>query len=133
MSRRKRAARRRRVVESLEPRVLLSSVVPAGWTDADIGAPGLAGSANFTASSGAWTIAGGGADIYNTSDQFNLASETITGNGTAIVKVNSVGNTDPWAKAGLMFRGSAAAGDTFADMVITPGQGVSFQWRAVAN
>src|SRR5690348_7078672 len=39
--------------EQLEARVMLSSVVPAGWTDADIGAPGVAGSATFTASSGA--------------------------------------------------------------------------------
>jgi hypothetical protein len=119
--------------EQLEQRVMLSSVVPAGWTDADIGTPGLAGSANFTASSGAWSVAGGGADIGGTSDQFNFASEALSGDGTAIVKVTAVQNTDPAAKAGLMMRATSAAGDLFADVVLTSSNGVSFQWRATAS
>jgi fibronectin type 3 domain-containing protein len=120
-------------VEQLESRVLLTSVVPAGWTDADIGAPAQAGSANFTAASGAWSIAGGGADIFGASDQFNFASTSVSGNATAIVKVATEQNTDPSAKVGLMMRGSSSANDVFADIVITPGSGASFQWRAVAG
>ena len=48
--------------------------LPINWTDADIGSPGLAGSAGDT--NGNWTVFGGGTDIYGTSDQFNYAYQT---------------------------------------------------------
>jgi hypothetical protein len=38
-------------------------------------------------------------------------------------------NTDPWAKAGVMFRDSADPRSVFADVMVTPGNGVIFQWR----
>jgi hypothetical protein len=44
-----------------------------------------------------------------------------------------VQNADPWAKAGVMFRNDNTAGSAFADVVVTPGNGVSFQWRATAG
>jgi fibronectin type 3 domain-containing protein len=119
--------------EVLESRVLLSSVVPAGWTDSDIGAPAKAGSATVNFSTGVWTVAGNGIDIYNKSDQFNFASENFSGDGTLIAKVTSVTNTNVWAKSGLMFRASTAAGAQFADLVITPKSGVSFEWRTTTN
>jgi len=37
--------------------------LPPGWSDADIGSPGLAGSAAYT--NGNWTVTGGGADVWN--------------------------------------------------------------------
>ena len=85
--------------------------LPAGWSDADIGSPGLAGSASYT--NGNWTVTGGGADIWNNADQFNYASTNFTGDGTMIVQVTSLQNSDPgsgWAKAGLMFRNDSTAG-----------------------
>src|ERR1039457_3619038 len=54
--------------------------LPAGWSDTDIGSPGLAGSASYA--SGAWTVTGGGSDIWNAADQFNFASTNFTGDGT---------------------------------------------------
>ena len=85
--------------------------LPAGWSDADIGSPGLAGSASYT--NGNWKVTGGGADIWNNADQFNYASTNFTGDGTMIVQVTSLQNSDPgsgWAKAGLMFRNDSTAG-----------------------
>ncbi|MGA2853748.1 MAG: lamin tail domain-containing protein, partial [Verrucomicrobiota bacterium] len=108
-----------------------SASLPDGWSDADIGSPGLAGSANY--SSGAWTVTGGGSDIWNTADQFNFASTNFTGDGTMIVQVTSLQNTDPWAKAGLMFRNDSTAGSANVSIVATAGQGVSFQWRSTAG
>src|SRR6185503_20753211 len=46
----------------------IQAALPAGWSDADIGSPGLAGSASEA--SGDWTVTGGGADIWNAADQF---------------------------------------------------------------
>ena len=107
--------------------------LPAGWTDLDIGAPPIAGSASYNASTGLWTVAGSGQDIYNNADQFNFASQSFNGDGTLIAEVNSVTNTYSWAKSGLMFRASNAAGAQFVDVLITPKEGVAFQWRSTTN
>ena len=108
--------------------------LPPGWSDADIGSPGLAGSATYA--NGLWTVTGGGSDIWNTADQFNFASTNFTGDGAMIVQVTSLQNSDPgsgWAKAGLMFRNDSSAGSANVSIVATAGQGVSFQWRSTAG
>ena len=51
----------------------------------------------------------------------------------AIARVTSQDFTDTWAKAGVMFRDSTDADSMFAMTVITPGNGVSFQWRSAAG
>jgi beta-glucanase (GH16 family) len=107
------------------------SLLPAGWGDADIGGPGRPGSADYDPAAGAWTVAGGGADIWGTSDQFHLASARLTGDGSLVARVASLTNTDAFAKAGVMLRDSLAAAAPFADVVVTPGQGVKFEWRSV--
>ena len=108
--------------------------LPPGWSDADIGSPTLAGSASD--SNGLWTVTGGGADIWNDADQFNLASTNFTGDGTLTVQVTSLQNSDPgsgWSKAGLMFRNDSTAGSANVAIVATAGQGVSFQWRSATD
>ena len=107
----------------------LGSGLPGGWIDADIGGPAHAGSAAYNANSSEWTLAGGGSDIWNQSDQFNFASESVSGDGAMVTGVTSVGNTDYWAKAGVMIRDSSAPNSIFVDLVGTPSQGVSFQYR----
>jgi len=44
-----------------------------------------------------------------------------------------VEDTDPWAKAGVMIRQSLSVGSAHAMMVITPGNGASFQWRSTTG
>jgi hypothetical protein len=110
------------------------AALPPGWTDQDIGSPGLAGSATYA--NGLWTVTGGGADIWGTADQFNFASTNYTGDGTMIVLVRSLQNSDPgsgWSKAGLMFRNDSTAGSVNVSIVATATQGVSFQWRSTAG
>ncbi|MGH7973173.1 MAG: hypothetical protein ACREIC_31020, partial [Limisphaerales bacterium] len=107
---------------------------PSGWTDADIGSPGLAGSASYD--NGNWTVTGGGSDIWNAADQFNLASTMLYSDGTLTAQVTSLQNSDPgsgWSKAGLMFRNDSTAGSVNVCIVATAGQGVSFQWRSTAG
>ena len=101
--------------------------LPSGWSDNDIGSPGIAGTAFF--GNGTWTVQGGGNDIWNASDQFNFASQNFSGNGILIAQVTGVTNANVWSKAGVMFRDSTAANSDFVDLVVTPGEGVSFQWR----
>jgi hypothetical protein len=46
-----------------------------------------------------------------------------------VAQVLSVDNTDPWAKAGIMFRDTLEPGSKFAAVYITPGNGCRFQAR----
>ncbi|HEV3003374.1 MAG TPA: hypothetical protein VGX78_02890, partial [Pirellulales bacterium] len=106
----------------------LSTTLPAGWSDGDVGGPGLAGYSSVVGTT--WTVQGGGADIGNTSDQFNFASRSLIGDGTITARVASLTNTDPSARAGVMLRDSTDSGSAFADVVATYGDGVVFQWRS---
>jgi RNA polymerase sigma factor (sigma-70 family) len=77
----------------------------------------LAESATGTITMSAW-----GADIYGTADQCRFAYKPLTGNGAIVAKVESIGNSDPWAKGGIMIRESLDAGSRFA-IVVAPRQG----------
>jgi len=79
------------------------------------------------------TMSGSGHDIWDEADDFRFAWKRLSGNGSIIAKVESIGNTNTWAKGGVMIRESLDAGAKFAYMVATPGQGVSFGWRKFAN
>ncbi len=99
----------------------------------DIGSPALGGSASFDPNSGTYTVTGAGTDINSASDQFQFVSTSMTGDNTLTARVTSVANTDPSAKAGLMFRNDSSASAMFADVVVTPGQSVSFQTRSMTG
>ncbi len=101
--------------------------LPSGWTDTDIGAPSPAGGASY--SGGAFTISGSGSDIWGTADQLNYASVATSGDTTITARVAAVQNTNAWAKAGVMFRESTAAGASYIGLYVTPANGVSMQYR----
>jgi hypothetical protein len=103
--------------------------LPPPWTDADIGAVGIPGSASFAAATGTFTIQASGDDIWNTADGFHFVYQPLNGDGALLARVASVGNTDSWAKAGVMIRETVAANSTQAMMAITPGNGSAFQRR----
>ncbi|MCJ7778361.1 MAG: hypothetical protein MUP16_08620, partial [Sedimentisphaerales bacterium] len=95
------------------------------------GIPASVGS--FTQTGQNYTLTAGGADIWDTADQFHFAYKQLSGNGTITAKVLSITNTDPWAKAGVMIRESLAANSTHVMVVVTPGSGVSFQRRTTVG
>lgn len=96
-------------------------------TGRDIGSPGRAGSNSV--SGGVYTVSGSGTDIWGTSDKFRFVYRTFTGDGEIIVRVTSQTNTDPWAKAGIMFRETLNANSRHAMMVLSPSNGTAFQYR----
>jgi autotransporter-associated beta strand protein len=105
--------------------------LPPGWEAADVGGPALAGST--TVSDGTWTLRAAGADIWNTADEFQFAAREAWRDATVTARVDSVPNTNAWAKAGVMIRGSAAADAPFAAVFQLPGNEVVFQWRSEAG
>ncbi len=79
-----------------------------------------------------------GADIWDVGDQFRFAYKTLTGNGTMVARVDSLFNSNAWAKGGVMIRQNVEPGSVHAFMPITPGgsgggNGASFQHRLAAN
>ena len=69
------------------------------------------------------------ASTSGTADEFRFAYQQLNGDGSIVVKVDSVSNTNGWAKAGVMIRESLDPSSPFAYVVATPAQGVSFGWR----
>ncbi len=80
----------------------------------------------------AFTMSAAGADIAGTTDEFTYAYQTLSGNGTIVAKVESVENTNGWAKAAVMIRQTLEPNAKFAMICATPGQGVRFQARLIA-
>ncbi len=87
------------------------------------------------AADGTYTMGSGGTDIWNTSDQFRFAYQSLTGNGTIVAKVLNVTNSgaDVWGKAGVMIRESLAVGSRFAAVYATTGSGVRYQARLTTD
>ncbi len=84
--------------------------------------------------SGSILMNGIGADVWGTSDQFRFAYKSLTGNGSIVARVNSIYNSNAWAKAGVMIRQTVEPGSIHAFMALTPGgsgggNGASFQRR----
>ena len=105
--------------------------LPAGWSDQDIGSVGYAGSATGCGTS--FIVQGGGADIWNSADAFHFVNRAITGDSTILTRVKLLQNTDGWAKAGVMYRNDLSPGSIFVDMIVSAGNGVSFQWRSTGG
>jgi hypothetical protein len=101
---------------------------PVGWSCNDIGGATPAGGQNVA--SGVWTVQGGGGDIWNVSDQFRFLSKPATADGTISAKVTAQQATDPYAKAGVMVRGSIDPGSPYYAVMVTPAHGLAVQWRA---
>jgi regulation of enolase protein 1 (concanavalin A-like superfamily) len=79
------------------------------------------------------TMSAAGDDIWNNADAFRFAYKRINGDGSMTVKVNSVVNTNAWAKAGIMVRESLTPGSANATNIVSASSGVQFQYRAFTD
>ncbi len=105
--------------------------VPPPWQTQDIGAVGVAGSSLYA--NGVFTLSGAGADIQGYADAFRFDYMTVTGDCTIIARVASVQNIDGWSKAGVMIRASLDPGAANGFIAVTPGSGVTWQYRLTAG
>jgi len=83
-------------------------------------------------SSGSFVMNGIGADIGGFLDQFRLAYKPLKGNGSIVARVDGVGDTHVSAKAAVMIRETLDQSSAFAMVAVTPGSGITFEWRAAA-
>jgi regulation of enolase protein 1 (concanavalin A-like superfamily)/phosphatidylethanolamine-binding protein (PEBP) family uncharacterized protein len=111
--------------------VTVTSGLPAGWTAGDVGSPSQAGRTTFA--NGTFSLTGGGADIWGTSDQFHFASQSASGDLDIVAHIATLGQTDAWSKIGVMVRASLAADAPHASMFVSSGNGMAFQRRLTAG
>jgi hypothetical protein len=71
-------------------------------TNIDVGAVGQPGAATYA--NGRYTVSGAGADIWGTADAFHFIGITSVPEDEVVARVTSVGNTNPFAKAGIDMR-----------------------------
>jgi len=119
---------------------------PRDWTEEGVGElsiwfrglPGSTGSF-VEAPAGTYTMTASGTDIWNNGtagnyhDEFHFAYKTLTGAGSIVARVQSVQNTNAWAKAGVMIRETLDGGSKHAFGCVTPGNGVASQGRSLTG
>ncbi|MBN2137611.1 MAG: hypothetical protein JW720_07385 [Sedimentisphaerales bacterium] len=103
-----------------------------GWWNGDIGSPSVSGSASE--SGGVYTVTGGGADIWDSSDEFHFVWKELQGDGTMTARVVDLYPVPPfqingWAKAGIMIRETLDPDSKHGMVLMTPGRGVGFHYR----
>jgi hypothetical protein len=80
-----------------------------------------------------FTVQGGGADIWDTSDQFTFVNQSWTGDGTIVAQVTDLKAADPSTKVGVMMRESLAPNAKNA-MALIDGVGeYQYQWRSATG
>jgi hypothetical protein len=105
--------------------------LPTRWTGADIGNPVQPGESCYDGST--FSLQGSGADIGGTTDQFQFAYITLTGDDQFTGHISSLTGENPGDKAGIMIRQSLTPNAPNAFVGLSTGSGAIFQYRSVAG
>lgn len=108
-----------------------SGPVPSPWTDADIGAVGLAGTSVYD--NGVFTIQGAGPNIWNSADAFHFIYQPMAGDGQIVARVETMGDTDLNAKAGVMIRETLSPGSRHVMLAAEPEDTLELVTRATTG
>ena len=101
------------------------SDIPAPWKLNDI----RDNKASAGYNNGIFSIEGGGADIWGKRDQFAFLNRRAGKDSYISACILTQTNSHPWAKTGIMFRERISSKSAFVMLCITPGNGISLQWR----
>src|SRR6185503_9039283 len=102
--------------------------------EGDVGETKHAGSVEFNARQAAYTIAGGGANMWFTNDAFHFVWKKVSGDVTLAADVSFLGEGgDPHRKACLLVRQSLEPSSAYADAALHGDGLTSLQYRAVSN
>jgi regulation of enolase protein 1 (concanavalin A-like superfamily) len=92
--------------------------LPAPWVTSSIGNVTAAGTATWSA--GTFTVSSAGSGITQTADAFRFVHRPHSGDVAVTVRVESLVNTNQYAKAGIMIRETLAANSRHVALVCTP-------------
>jgi regulation of enolase protein 1 (concanavalin A-like superfamily) len=107
------------------------SVTSEAFQDRDIGAVGRAGGATYN-DAGVF-VAGAGADIWGTSDAFNFLYRGANGDDDIVVRLDSMQDTNTFAKAGLMLRETIDPSSAHVILDVRPNGSIEFMTRSATG
>lgn len=84
-------------------------------------------------SDGHYQVMGGGTDIWNDKDGFNFVFTEAKGDCVITAKVNSLTNSNSWAKAGVMIREGTGEDAKYAAAMLRPDRQAFMQWRGTTG
>jgi regulation of enolase protein 1 (concanavalin A-like superfamily) len=105
------------------------SPTPSPWLGQDIGSVAATGGDSY--SKNTFTLVSSGADIGSTSDAFHYIYQPASGNCLFSTRVVTEELIYPSTKAGVMIRNSLDPADMEASVVVTPDNGILFEWRSI--
>jgi glucose/arabinose dehydrogenase len=109
------------IVAPATPTTYTATFAESLWSTQDVGAVAAAGS--LTVAGSTYTLRGSGADIWATADEFRFAFQNVTGDATITARLVSLGNTNAWAKAGVMMRDGLTAGARYVAAILPSATG----------
>ena len=101
------------------------------WLDRDIGQTGTTGEAAMR--KGTFIVKASGQDIWGNNDEFHFVYQEVQGDMEITARVLTLGDTDPWAKAGVMIRNSLSSVSNHAMTIVSAANGLAFQRRVQQN
>jgi autotransporter-associated beta strand protein len=104
-----------------------TAALPEPWIAADIGSVGGDGATGLQSST--FILVSSGTAIGGPADSFRSTYQPLVGDGSIIARVSTLENTNGWAKAGVMIRESNDANARQAVMVVSPTNGIAWQYR----
>jgi hypothetical protein len=107
--------------------VTVTGGLPAGWTAADIGNPAVVGGTSYNGS--AFTVDGGGLDIWDASDQFRFVYRQASGDVDIVARVATIENVNVWTKGGVMIRATPTGSAANAMTGVSSASGLLFSRR----
>jgi hypothetical protein len=100
----------------------------SGWASKDIGDVDIAGT--DSEADGQWTVTAAGKDVWGTADSFHFVYiNTAAKNQHVVVRVDGLGNTSEFAKAGIMLRSSVDPGAPTVILDMKPDGGIEYMAR----
>jgi regulation of enolase protein 1 (concanavalin A-like superfamily) len=109
------------------------NALPTGWQSQSLGSNAIPGFSTYDATSGKFTVTGGGTDITATSGGHQFAYQTLSGDGSIIARVSSLVGGTALARAGLMIRDVFATGSRFVSLAMTLDRGPALSSRSTLN
>ncbi|MFC1636726.1 LamG-like jellyroll fold domain-containing protein, partial [Planctomycetota bacterium] len=94
---------------------------------------GVSAPGSVTEADGVVTVVGRGMGAWGQSDEIQYAHTTLTGDGSMIVKVESLDAPHDWTRVGIMIRESLDPGSAQASVYVSSANGVLFQARAATG
>lgn len=102
--------------------------VSVPWQHKDVGGCSLPGDAK-DCGSGSISISCSGDDIWGSYDKCRFLYQNASGDCEIKAKICGIGDSDAWAKCGVMIRESLNGNSSHAFMCLTSGNGLAFQRR----